>query len=295
MTPDSTSEIFRLSLRDVFTDDAFDILQMPRGGFRVMDKQHETCISIRVHENDAQMEVNWLTSCGGGTGTKLLSLIDDLAVVMYPLVTSVMLDDASTLTACDVDIDLAMVKIFTTGMSWYNSKGYFSEDHKQEHTHNLSVIRMPLRVTIHAALTKHQSKFEADNAKAKIQDIIAVELARHKRNGASDVAPPSDVSFLAKLQFNLDNHAQIIEEGRSALCHTMETILNECRSRRIDTDKTTQECLGEIYGRIGRSKSCTDDETSNTAFLVELLKWLKPLVQYESIELTKITDTTTFE
>ena len=53
------------------------------------------------------------------------------------------LTDKSKIYLCDKAINLAYLNILTTGQSWYNSKGFISNEYNEEKANNLLVINKP--------------------------------------------------------------------------------------------------------------------------------------------------------
>ena len=86
--------------------------------------------------------VDTVQKCGV-TGTEVLRKVEELAKLM-PSVKEILLMDASKMSKCGIDIDLAKIKILTKGESWYNSLGYISAkgDTNAEKSINEKIINM---------------------------------------------------------------------------------------------------------------------------------------------------------
>jgi hypothetical protein len=114
----------------------------------IIEKNETTCIVFRVYMDPENIfipgskliVIDSLGRCGvvgdERTGTVLLQKVNELALSL-PEYKYIKLTDASTVELCDsVTVSLAHLKILTKGLSWYNSHGYFSENHESDHAHN---------------------------------------------------------------------------------------------------------------------------------------------------------------
>lgn len=63
-----------------------------------------------------------------------------------PNIKYILLDDESIIKLCDYNIYFSVLKILTTGISWYNDNHYFSEDYMNEKKHNEEIINMKYSV-----------------------------------------------------------------------------------------------------------------------------------------------------
>ena len=102
-----------------------------------------SCLMLKINIRDKLLRIINLDRCDvgdEGKGTAMMRKINDLALSL-PEYNSIKLTDVSYITLCDtITVKLAHLKILTKGMSWYNSHGYFSENHENEVKHNNSVI-----------------------------------------------------------------------------------------------------------------------------------------------------------
>jgi hypothetical protein len=80
----------------------------------------------------------------GVTGTEVLKKVEELTKLMPTNINEIFLLDASKMSKCRIDIDLAIIKILTKGESWYNSLGYTSAtgDTNKEKSINEKIINM---------------------------------------------------------------------------------------------------------------------------------------------------------
>lgn len=98
------------------------------------------CLFFNVLSN--LIYVDTVKKCGV-TGTEVLRKVEELAKLI-PSVKEILLMDASKMSKCGIDIDLAKIKILTKGESWYNSLGYISAtgDTNAEKSINEKIINM---------------------------------------------------------------------------------------------------------------------------------------------------------
>ena len=103
------------------------------------------------------LKISILAKCNGINGDSLLKMIDQLAASI-PFVEYIKLTDRAHVMTCGVDINLAHLKILTTGTSWYNRFGYKSSDHHADVAHNAVVINGTMNQALEHA--KRLSDFE---------------------------------------------------------------------------------------------------------------------------------------
>jgi hypothetical protein len=68
----------------------------------------------------------------------MLERIDNLAKTFD--FDKICLEDASQISVCNLFIDLGILKILSTGKSWYNSNGYYSDSYASESKENAEFI-----------------------------------------------------------------------------------------------------------------------------------------------------------
>lgn len=140
-------ELIETNIRRIFDESIFQIEFMRTSmGLNVIISNKKdndnSCLILRVNSNKI-IRLDTLDRCdvgNEGKGTALLRKVNELALSL-PEYNSIKLIDESHITLCDtITVKLADLKILTKGMSWYNSHGYFSENHENEVKHNNSVI-----------------------------------------------------------------------------------------------------------------------------------------------------------
>ena len=104
-----------------------------------ISEKGEDCALFIIYPDHIYIEA--LHKCGATTGNNLLEKFDILASEI-PNMTYVRLDDDSNIQICGREIKLYTLKILTTGQSWYNSKGYVSDNNDDQKTVNARVINM---------------------------------------------------------------------------------------------------------------------------------------------------------
>jgi hypothetical protein len=130
--------------KNAFGSDEYEITH---GGIRclnfefIIEPSREKMPFIKIENKPKPriLKVSRLAKCNGVNGDSLLKMIDQLAASI-PFVEYITLTDRAHVMICGVDINLAHLKILTTGTSWYNRFGYKSSDHHDNVSHNAVVI-----------------------------------------------------------------------------------------------------------------------------------------------------------
>lgn len=121
----TTSESFVENLNLYFGEDSEKIID---SDMTVHILKNTLCISFSF-DDEHNLLITEVNKCGF-TGTELLERIELLA--QKEGVPSIMLEDQSSVSYGDYRLDLAALSILTKGRSWYNSMGYYSENHEFE-------------------------------------------------------------------------------------------------------------------------------------------------------------------
>jgi hypothetical protein len=170
-------EIFgsNFTVKKAFSSDKYEIMH---GGktcldFEFMDDDptddnQMPFIKLENRTKPRILKVSMLSKCNGveRKGDSLLKLIDQLAASI-PFVEYITLMDRAHVMICGVDINLAHLKILTTGQSWYNHFGYSSVVHHDNVRHNAGIING----TVDDAL---------ENAKRRVDFERSIEIPRAK-------------------------------------------------------------------------------------------------------------------
>lgn len=129
------------TVEQVFLPDSFIVEVFERNGEVVIKTlDGKECLFFNVLSN--LIYIDTVQKCGV-TGTSVLKKVEELAKLI-PSVKEIFLMDASKMSKCGIDIDLAKIKILTKGESWYNSLGYTSAtgDTNKEKSLNEKIINM---------------------------------------------------------------------------------------------------------------------------------------------------------
>jgi hypothetical protein len=116
----------------------------------VLSKEtNKSCINITFHNSRIAdiwtFHIDLLKRCTI-TGSESLNKIEKFAK-SFPDIKTISLDDKSTIELCErpeIFIHLSIFYILHSGVSWYNSKGYYSANFKEETKHNKKQIERPL-------------------------------------------------------------------------------------------------------------------------------------------------------
>ncbi len=149
-----------------------------------ISEKGEDCALFIIYPDHIYIEA--LHKCGATTGNNLLEKFDILASEI-PNMTYVMLDDDSNIELCGREIKLYTLKILTTGQSWYNSKGYVSDNNDDQKTVNARIINMPYEEFRDKVYAKAATVIDKGNrlfpeTKKTVQDYFKYVMANINRN-----------------------------------------------------------------------------------------------------------------
>lgn len=125
-------------IRSVFSDKNVTIEDKKRIKIRTQDGKD--CVTVYLYPDF--IYISSIEKCGNISGSELLKMFDTLAERMSNI-KYIELTDVSQIKICGKPISLYILKILTTGQSWYNKHGYFSKHHTAEIGHNESIINKP--------------------------------------------------------------------------------------------------------------------------------------------------------
>ena len=129
----------------------FTVVKNDKMGTYTIKNDRDLCLEFKFKQTEIKETVLFVLrihKCGGDerSGRALITLIDDLAYSI-PAVEYIELEDGSYITICNdkrswgnIEINLAHLKILTSGLSWYNSFGYKSLSHDANVLHNARII-----------------------------------------------------------------------------------------------------------------------------------------------------------
>jgi hypothetical protein len=224
------------------------------------------------------ISIERLDKCGSTSGTELLQMYDKLAERM-PNIKYIKLYDASKIEICSNLISLYMIKILTTGQSWYNSQGYFSENHESEKLHNESKINMNYEEFIDIVYRKD---FETFSRKNSIEQFTK-ELEKNKKtfDELNDKlkekpfneydADEDDYNYskkkITEYQYKIDHYYEII----NSYIKEQEAEINIGIRLFPDVNKSVKDYFNYVLQDIKSNiegKGCRDKET------IEKCTWL---------------------
>ena len=164
------------------------------------------CASFIIYPDHIYIKA--LHKCGTTTGNELLKLFDILASEI-PNITYVILDDESNIELCGHKIKLYTLKILTTGQSWYNSKGYVSDNNDDQKTVNARIINTPYEEfrdklsAQEATVIDTGNRLFPETEKKTVQDYFKYVLNDINRNikekGCDDEETKAKCRWLSKI------------------------------------------------------------------------------------------------
>jgi hypothetical protein len=180
------TEIIETNIRKIFDDSIFHI-EFTRTSIVlnviISTKKNKdvSCLILRVSLRDKIIRIDSLDRCdvgNEGKGNAMIRKVYDLALSL-PEYNSIKLNDVSYITLCDtITVKLAHLKILTKGMSWYNSHGYFSENHADEVRHNNSIITSEIHKMPALRDILKVDDSESEFPKVKPTDTVQVYVSR---------------------------------------------------------------------------------------------------------------------
>lgn len=204
-------------IRDVFSPKTIKLLY---GNTIRINTNYDSCGLFDIYSD--HINIIMLDKCGSTSGTELLQMYNTLAERM-PNIKYIKLYDASKIEICSNLISLYMIKILTTGQSWYNSQGYFSKEHEYDKMHNESKINMNYEEFINMVYKKDFETFARKNSieqfteelekNKKTFDELNDKLKENPFNEYD--ADEDDYNYskkmIAEYQYKIDHHQDIID------------------------------------------------------------------------------------
>jgi hypothetical protein len=173
--PDYDEDLSADSSAGHFDDDG-NFSEYDNNTFSVLSKEtNKSCINITFHNSSIAdiwtFHIDLLKRCTIN-GSESLSKIEKFAK-SFPDIKTISLDDKSTIELCErpeLFIHLSIFYILHSGVSWYNSKGYYSAKYKEEMKHNKKQIERPLVHFLSECIDK------SDSVSKKEELIQGIEL-----------------------------------------------------------------------------------------------------------------------
>jgi len=259
-------------MEDFFDPEIFNI-EKNENGYFISTKDGQQCLYL-TFKNDA-IYVNKLEKCGSN-GTILLKLLEEYARSVG--IREIELQDASELNTNCVDesgkqiwIKLALLKLLTTGKSWYNSLGYFSSHSNAEEIAGLSCID--------AILSSKENKI------LQIHEIYSIEKLKNKKALYASLNSQSTQFFFlyqkksANIQYQIDNNETFIASKIDDVNRYTESIIISAQELfpHVDLSLNVREYLLAILPE----KFVSHGNCQEYKFISDLLKFIEPLSDYD--------------
>jgi hypothetical protein len=151
-------------LEKVFTFEKFIITRNDETYSISTINPSEQCLKLRFRR-DNNVEIDKLDKCGI-QGSESIKMVEE-ALKQIPNIKKIKLTDVSTITVCGESIKLSCLKILSKGESWYNSLGYYSQNHEIDKETNAKIIEKPF----HQFLTDCLQKYNKEYTPAEIAEF----------------------------------------------------------------------------------------------------------------------------
>jgi hypothetical protein len=124
--------------------------------YEIKDKDNNNCVTFTIFinsDNNKQIiYIKYLDKCASSSGTNLLNILEQYAIERGDIY-QIVLNDASDIYVCNVNISLRYLYLLTTGLSWYNKLGYISDYTSSEKEHNIIEIQKNFANNLYGLLT----------------------------------------------------------------------------------------------------------------------------------------------
>jgi hypothetical protein len=250
--------------------------------FTINGKDNSYCLRLWVDLEEGTLEVASLEKCNAGDagkGNALLHRVNKLASSI-PEIHSIKLDDASEITLCDVMIHFSILRILTTGISWYNSHGYFSENHEANFKHNQSIITQPFDKMLFAAFHENLKIFKENNTREKITEIMCQYALLHTTSAHCAKQFKEHQAILT----DYDNHMQT--GLRNVQLQFLEILNNDVFTDVPPTDTVRAYVTGVLHSIGGPSLTCETVQMKRAELLKKIVDFMQSLIIYND-DLTK--------
>jgi len=227
--------------------------------------------------------IDSLSKCGSTSGGDLLTMIYTIAKEMPKNIKYIELVDASQIKICSTKISLRTLKILTTGQSWYNSHGYYSENYDSEKTHNEEIINMNYENFIDIVYKKRLEKFKSENSIEQLRNLL--ESRKEQLSTISKSDNKDRYQFIEQrileIQDIIVNHNEFI----NSYIQKEEEEINEGMRLFPDVNKTVKDYFNYVLSNIKDDKDCQNKETiKKSMWLSNYIPKIEysPILQYES-------------
>jgi hypothetical protein len=200
-------------IRSVFSDKNVTIEDKKRIKIRTQDGKD--CVTVYLYPDF--IYISSIEKCGNISGSELLKMFDTLAERMSNI-KYIGLEDVSQIKICGKPISLYILKILTTGQSWYNKHGYFSKHHTDEIGHNESIINKPYEEFIDIVYKEEEEernkgiRLFPDTGKT-VKDYFNYVLSDIKDKGCDPITIEK-CTWLSNFIDNIENSEILQYEGK---------------------------------------------------------------------------------
>jgi hypothetical protein len=170
-------------IKEVFPEDEFSIVFKPSvTSFDIYNRGEadykNLCVSFSLEYPFTSIEnispedykripksisIDHLLKCNS-SGSNTLEKIQLLAHKLGA--TQINLEDGSSIRACSTSLPLALLDILATGESWYNAKGYYSENYETERERNSQILSRNATEFIKECIEVEREKLILNNPSA---------------------------------------------------------------------------------------------------------------------------------
>lgn len=243
----------------------------------------ESCLTLDIYPH--HIYVDTLAKCGITSGNQLLTMLDKLADRMSNI-KYIELSDASEITICSTDINLYMLKLLTTGQSWYNSRGYFSnyDDPKSEKSRNKKIINMKYEEFVDLVYTQNLENFKRNNSIEEFAKKLEWRENRLKRKDLSEKAITNSKNKILEYQSIIDNYNTYFNEQIDKYIKEQKDDIKNGNELFPDTNKTVEQYFNYIWNDI-RNKRCDEHTTKKCKWFSKFISTIDSsnIFQYDHI------------
>ena len=246
--------------------------------FNISTIDNNPCLRIYIRPD--HILISNLDKCNS-SGTELLNLIEKVSEQIDTIKYITLIDVSTIQTECTYTIiNLEYLKILTTGQSWYNSKGYISNNFEIEYAHNTTIIQLPFISAI--SVTQQRIHDFKINAYAQMTKWISYRDKFEKKHSLN-------IERINTLNGKIADYPSYIEEHLKRIESTEQIILTDANKLfpTIDINLPVNEYLIKILNTMNNRFDQSDELSClKYSFVQKIIEWLKPSLKY-SIILTK--------
>jgi hypothetical protein len=226
------------------------------------------CISFIIE--DTYIHIYYLYRCDDIRGPQLLTNIFNLAQELTNI-KYIQLNDVSQISIYTNDISLSIIKILTTGHSWYNNIGYKSTDYENEKKKNKIIIETQyndfIGIVFELLITKYLQEIDKN---MKIKKNLDRDILENPENHFKKKLIKTIETKIIELTENKDKYILQKKEEIEQLEYNRKLLFPD-----VYVDSTVQLYFNNILSKISKdieSKGLNDPE------LIKQCKWLSNFI-----------------